>query len=372
MFGSSPSFDASPPQATERTAVTRGGDETPFDEDGVMEDSDTRSAAAAEVANDVGLFPTNTEEEDEEEELDNDEEEEEEEEDEEYDDDDDDDDAADATTPGSTTTTPTTTTAPTTFPTTLPTTTAADTNVSIRAIPELTLDPAVYREMGKEALCWQLSSAKPGNGVEQIRDASTDTYWQSDGIKQPHWIAVHFARRVAISHVCLYLDYSLDESYTPKRVSISAGMTSQDLQPATTELEFAEPTGWCVIPLTAPPDPLDIYGNNNNKNNMPQQPQPIRAHLLRISILSMHQNGRDTHIRQCALYGPRRKEETPTVRAPRPLLTAATKNPRTTQPVKANNTQTDHPHRPDNEEEEEEDDDMDWRPLPLSIGGVIR
>ncbi len=65
------------------------------------------------------------------------------------------------------------------------------------------------REIGKEALCWQLSSAKPGNGVEQIRDQSTDTYWQSDGVAQPHLIQVHFARRVAISHVCLYLDFNL-------------------------------------------------------------------------------------------------------------------------------------------------------------------
>eukprot|EP00527_Entomoneis_sp_CCMP2396_P001726 CAMPEP_0198150848 /NCGR_PEP_ID=MMETSP1443-20131203/52851_1 /TAXON_ID=186043 /ORGANISM="Entomoneis sp., Strain CCMP2396" /LENGTH=153 /DNA_ID=CAMNT_0043816301 /DNA_START=74 /DNA_END=532 /DNA_ORIENTATION=- len=74
------------------------------------------------------------------------------------------------------------------------------------------------REIGKEALCWQLSSAKPGNGVEQIRDGSVDSYWQSDGTKQPHYVQVHFARRVAISHVCLYLDYSLDESYTPKKI----------------------------------------------------------------------------------------------------------------------------------------------------------
>ena len=68
------------------------------------------------------------------------------------------------------------------------------------------------REIGKEALCWQLSSAKPGNGVEQLRDGNTDSYWQSDGTKQPHWIQVHFARRVQISHVALFLDYTLDES----------------------------------------------------------------------------------------------------------------------------------------------------------------
>ena len=74
------------------------------------------------------------------------------------------------------------------------------------------------REIGKEALCWQLSSAKPGNGVEQIRDQSTDTYWQSDGVSQPHLIQVHFARRVAISHICLYLDFNLG-SYVLKIIS---------------------------------------------------------------------------------------------------------------------------------------------------------
>lgn len=186
----------------------------------------------------------------------------------------------------------------------------ASANLTIRAIPELKLGPE-YREIGKEALCWQLSSAKPGNGVEQIRDASTDTYWQSDGVKQPHWIQVHFARRVALSHVCLYLDYSLDESYTPKRVSVHHGMTSQDLQsavyPSNTEIEFVEPNGWCVIPLSSPPDPLDMYledeATDLNLHN--QHNHCIRAHLLRISILSMHQNGRDTHVRQVQLYGPR-------------------------------------------------------------------
>jgi len=36
------------------------------------------------------------------------------------------------------------------------------------------------QEIGKQAV-WSLSTAKPGNGVEQIRDDSTETYWQSDG-----------------------------------------------------------------------------------------------------------------------------------------------------------------------------------------------
>jgi anaphase-promoting complex subunit 10 len=173
---------------------------------------------------------------------------------------------------------------------------ATSTSVVIPAVEAINLGPNV-RELGKEALCWQLSSAKPGNGVEQIRDGSNETYWQSDGLKQPHWIQVHFARRVAISHVCLYLDYSLDESYTPKRLAIHHGMTNQDLQPACAEIDLHEPTGWCIVPLPPPADPLD--------EEHEEAKGCLRAHLLRIAVLSMHQNGRDTHVRQVELYGPR-------------------------------------------------------------------
>lgn len=33
------------------------------------------------------------------------------------------------------------------------------------------------REVGHLA-CWSVTSAKPGNGVELLRDGRTDTYWQ--------------------------------------------------------------------------------------------------------------------------------------------------------------------------------------------------
>ena len=198
------------------------------------------------------------------------------------------------------------------------------------------------REIGREALCWQLSSAKPGNGVEQIRDQSTDTYWQSDGVSQPHWIQVHFARRVAISHVCLYLDYNLDESYTPKSLSVQVGMTTQDLSPAiypvNTVIEFNEPVGWCIIPLTAPPDPLDdceeedplLASTTTTLEQQQQQPSStssrrrvVRTHLIQISMVSMHQNGRDTHIRQVQLYGPRTATMIPTSYPKEPTTTSS-------------------------------------------------
>jgi anaphase-promoting complex subunit 10 len=193
--------------------------------------------------------------------------------------------------------------------------------LSIAAVPNL---DSLYglREIGRDALCWQLSSAKPGNGVEQVRDQSIETYWQSDGTSQPHFLQVHFARRVAISHVCLYLDYNLDESYTPKVVRVECGMTSQDLtpavHPANSVVELSEPAGWCIIPLRSPPDPLDDDDEDDDedeededKQDKPENPNDssrklVRAHLIRISVDQMHQNGRDTHIRQVQLYGPRR------------------------------------------------------------------
>jgi anaphase-promoting complex subunit 10 len=231
-----------------------------------------------------------------------------------------------------------------------PTAAAAATEEGLSSLPHHKIITAVptldrlygLREMGREALCWQLSSAKPGNGVDQIRDAHVETYWQSDGIQQPHWIQVHFGRRVAISHVCLYLDYHLDESYTPKRIQVMAGMTSQDLtvawHPSHVQVELQEPVGWCILPLSSPPDPLDPPPSSSTLNlevkedeNFPldacydeygyaydsyNSRRLVRAHLIRICILSMHQNGRDTHVRQVQLYGPRLPTEAPVWRRP--------------------------------------------------------
>ena len=98
----------------------------------------------------------------------------------------------------------------------------------IRAVPSLA-SLSHLRDVGRDAVCWSLSSAKAGSGVDQIRDGTSETYWQSDG-GQPHYLLVHFSRRVCVSHVVLYLDYNLDESYTPKKVSIKMGMTLQDLK----------------------------------------------------------------------------------------------------------------------------------------------
>ncbi|CAM9292055.1 unnamed protein product [Discosporangium mesarthrocarpum] len=64
--------------------------------------------------------------------------------------------------------------------------------------------------------------------------------------------------------------------------------------------ELNEPVGWVELPVFAPTstrvgaETVDGSGSDI-----------LRAHLLQICVVSMHQNGRDTHIRQVKVYGPR-------------------------------------------------------------------
>ena len=155
-----------------------------------------------------------------------------------------------------------------------------------------TIEGMGCRELGIDAI-FTISSAKPGNGAEQLRDDNLETYWQSDGAF-PHFINIQYLKKVAVSKVCFYLDYGLDESYTPKKVSIASGTSMHDLVDIVT-VELNEPNGWVTVPLSDPHNP-DEEG---------QIPTHLRTHLLQVKIMSMHQNGRDTHIRQIQILGPR-------------------------------------------------------------------
>lgn len=55
-----------------------------------------------------------------------------------------------------------------------------------------------------------------GFGIDQLRDDSTDTYWQSDG-QLPHLVNIQFQKKTTIRNVWIYADYKADESYTPSR-----------------------------------------------------------------------------------------------------------------------------------------------------------
>lgn len=147
------------------------------------------------------------------------------------------------------------------------------------------------REIGKLAV-WSVSTAKPGNGVEFLRDNSLDTYWQSDGA-QPHTISIQFQKKVRLQQLALYVNFKRDESYTPNKLTILAGNSFRDLKEIKS-LHLVEPEGW-------------VYTSLRPRHSRDY----LRAYLLQIIIVGNHQNGRDTHLRQVKVYGPRQN----TVRA---------------------------------------------------------
>lgn len=124
----------------------------------------------------------------------------------------------------------------------------------------------------------------PGFGVEQLRDNCMDTYWQSDG-QLPHLVNIQFQRKITINRIYIYTDYKLDESYTPSRISIRSGTHFNDLQEIEI-VDLCQPTGWVVIPVKDMRD------------------KPIRTFMIQIAVISNHQNGRDTHMRQIRIHSP--------------------------------------------------------------------
>ena len=136
-------------------------------------------------------------------------------------------------------------------------------------------------EIGDQAV-WSLSSCKPGFGVANLRDGCTDSYWQSDG-PQPHHVNIEFLKKTSVIKLAVYVDYRVDESYTPSKISVKAGSHFHDLASVTT-IELTEPSGWVFI------DTID------------KQNRPVRGFLFQLSITANHQNGRDTHIRQVRVY----------------------------------------------------------------------
>ncbi|KAF3201086.1 anaphase promoting complex subunit doc1 [Orbilia oligospora] len=143
---------------------------------------------------------------------------------------------------------------------------------------------AGLKEIGHLA-SWTVSTSKPGCGVAELRSEDTNLFWQSDG-PQPHLINIHFAKRVFVKRIRVFLDYGQDESYTPTKIAIYAGTGYHDLQEVCI-LEFHQPTGWQEAPLEG------VHADGI-----------LRTFLIQVCVLSNHQNGKDTHVRGLQIYSP--------------------------------------------------------------------
>lgn len=133
-------------------------------------------------------------------------------------------------------------------------------------------DPATrepLRDLSGHAV-WTVSTAKPGNGVEQLLDHSTDTYWQSDG-PQPHSISAQFSSKFKLSEIQLYLSFEQDESYTPAIISIRVGSSFHDLRHVRKNKELIKPQGWIRIPLGdvhEDEDPSDMESLDSDEDDL--------------------------------------------------------------------------------------------------------
>lgn len=145
-------------------------------------------------------------------------------------------------------------------------------------------------ELNELEAVFSINSSKIANGVEQIRDNNLETYWQSDGYS-PHLINIQFLKRVPVTKLCIYLKYGIDESYTPKKISVHSGITTNELNELMS-IELEEPHGWLVINLYQHDHELGLKTT-------------LYTHFLQVRILTMHQSGRDTHVRQVKVFGPR-------------------------------------------------------------------
>lgn len=157
--------------------------------------------------------------------------------------------------------------------------------------------PAHLKDISNLA-SWTVSSAKPGCSVAQLRSPSTALYWQSDG-PQPHTLDVHFFKMVEIAGVRVYLDFDLDESYTPTKIAFLAGTGYNDLQE------------WCVMGFENPKGWIDVdfsgvggeghEGEGGGGGGGDEVPV-LRAMLVQVQIRENHQNGKDTHLRGLQIF----------------------------------------------------------------------
>ena len=69
-----------------------------------------------------------------------------------------------------------------------------------------------------------------------------------DKLNTAIWSCKHEVLYNHVQELALYLDYRLDESYTPKHISVRAGNSFTDMTEIHTQ-ELDEPHGWTRIPL---------------------------------------------------------------------------------------------------------------------------
>ncbi|KAF2396457.1 galactose-binding like protein [Trichodelitschia bisporula] len=153
---------------------------------------------------------------------------------------------------------------------------------------------------------WTVSSNKPGCGVAELRQPTTSSYWQSDG-PQPHHLNIHFFKMVELVSIRIYLDFELDESYTPTVIKFFAGTGYNDLQEFSV-MTLSMPRGWLNVdfagvmaPKVVKDDVAMTDADEDSETDEDEDPF-LRCMLVQVRVCENHQNGKDTHLRAVQLF----------------------------------------------------------------------
>ena len=196
-------------------------------------------------------------------------------------------------------------------------------------------DLSNFREIGDEASSWKLSSGMKGYGIKNLRDNNDTTFWHSQG-QSPHTITIEFLRKRKIAKVGLGINYQLDHNYTPKLIRIRASVSAYEDE-IIHEETIDRDCIWKMIDLK--PHSRQYLGlkkynkqkqkqkqkhnnkrkrgnlklkstrrhndtNINFKNKSAKPPKYLKTNRLIIEIVTCHDQGYNTHIRQVKIWGP--------------------------------------------------------------------
>ncbi|CAE6427445.1 unnamed protein product [Rhizoctonia solani] len=119
---------------------------------------------------------------------------------------------------------------------------------------------------------WSVSSYKYGFNVDCLRDDDPETFWQ------------YFHKKVAVQKIAILLKFDQDDSYTPVRLAIRAGMSMNDLQEVR-YVGFEKPNEWLDFDVS-----MDVSDDGTGA-------RPLHCYAIQIMIAANYMNGKDTHIR---------------------------------------------------------------------------
>lgn len=164
--------------------------------------------------------------------------------------------------------------------------------------------------IGGGAAVWTVSSAKHGNGVVHlINYHDRSTFWQSDG-GLPHTVTVQFARLTQIEAVCVYLNHTRDESYTPMRIKVCAGTHEGDMTEVSV-VDVDQPVGWVLLELgerVSDDQHIAIVDADCASAWIAEDDMDACEHVwvttLEVVFVQNHHSGRDCHVRGMRILGP--------------------------------------------------------------------